>query len=60
MRKKEKDMKFILNFSLAYSNKVKQYKEIVQQLFTMVYTLTGRLLAACFTELKGKRGTDQG
>lgn len=53
-------MKFILNFSLAYSNKVKQYKEIVQQLFTMVYTLTGRLLAACFTELKGKRGTDQG
>lgn len=38
MRKKEKDMKFIPNFSLAgYSSKVKQHKEIVQQLSTMVY-----------------------
>lgn len=36
IRKEEKDMKFIPSFSLAYSSKVKQHKEIVQQLSTMV------------------------
>ena len=36
VRKEEKDMKFIPSFSLAYSSKVKQHKEIVQQLSTMV------------------------
>lgn len=39
IRKKEKDMKFIPSFSLAYSSKVKQHKEIVQQLSTKVTTV---------------------